>query len=356
MTSILSASNQVIDLSGEVLISADSHVMEEPDLWDLNLPDSLKSDVPSFPPRPKTGTAMADQRPGGYDPKERIAEMETDGVSAEVLYPTLGLRLFSLNSPEAQEACFRIYNDWLINYCATSPKRLVGIPCISTYNIDNAIRELHRTHEAGLYGALVWQVPHPDIPFTGEHYDRFWAAAQELNVPIHLHILTGFDYSSDSNFASRQADPLLGHRGSVNLKLQSVTNSLFDLIFTGVFERFPKLKAVIVESEIGWIPFVLQQWDYYYKRFLGQRIVPITMPPSEYFYRNIFATFFNDAVGGQLLSWWGQDNCMWSTDYPHPNSPWPNSRKVLEENLGHLPLETLRKLVNTNVRKIYPIG
>ena len=106
MTSILSASNQVIDLSGEVLISADSHVMEEPDLWDLNLPDSLKSDVPSFPPRPKTGTAMADQRPGGYDPKERIAEMETDGVSAEVLYPTLGLRLFSLETCNGRKGCF----------------------------------------------------------------------------------------------------------------------------------------------------------------------------------------------------------------------------------------------------------
>ena len=78
----------------------------------------------------------------------------------------------------------------------------------------------------------------------------------------------------------------------------------------------------------------MQQWDYYYKRFLGQRIVPISTPPSEYFYRNIYATFFNDAVGGQLLSWWGQDNCMWSTDYPHPNSPWPNSRQVLQENLG----------------------
>ena len=71
---------------------------------------------------------MDDQRPGGYDPKERISEMETDGVSAEVLYPTLGLRLFSLESPEAQEACFRIYNDWLMEYCSIAPKRLVGIP------------------------------------------------------------------------------------------------------------------------------------------------------------------------------------------------------------------------------------
>ena len=356
MTTTQAASDKMIDLSNEVLISADSHVMEEPDFWRRQLPDALKGDVPVFPPRPQTGTAMADQRPGGYDPRERVIEMETDGVSAEVLYPTLGLRLFSVESPEAQEACFRMYNDWLMEYCAVSPKRLVGIPCLATYDIDKAVAELYRTHEGGLYGALVWQVPHPDLPFTSDHYDKLWAAAQELDVPIHLHILTGFDYSATFNSGQRREDALLAHRGSVNLKLQSVTNSIFDLIFTGVFERFPKLKTVIVESEIGWIPFILQQWDYYYKRFLDQRPMPMTMLPSEYFHRNIYATFFNDYVGGQLLSWWGQDNCMWSTDYPHPNSPWPNSRRVLSENLGHLSAETIHKLVNTNVRKLYPIG
>lgn len=356
MTTTQPAPSEQLDISGLTLISADSHVMEDPDFWHSRLPDSLKGDVPAFAARPQTGTAMNDQRPGGYDPNERINEMETDGVAAEVLYPTLGLRLFSLESPEAQEACFRIYNDWLMEYCSVSPKRLVGIACIPTYDVEKAVAELYRTHEGGLYGGLVWQVPHPDLPFTSDRYDPLWAACQELGVPVHLHILTGFDYSAGFNFGARHADPLLAHRGSVNLKLQSVTNSLFDLIYSGVFERFPDLKAVIVESEIGWIPFVLQQWDYYYHRFLGQREVPITMPPSAYFYRNVYATFFNDAVGGQLLSWWGHDNCMWSTDYPHPNSPWPNSRRVLAQNLGHLSQETLQKLVNTNVRKIYPIG
>lgn len=356
MTMTQPAPAETLDLSNEVLISADSHVMEAPDFWHSRLPDALRGEVPEFPPRPQTGTAMNDQRPGGYDPHKRVDEMETDGVAAEVLYPTLGLRLFSLEHPEAQEACFRIYNDWLMEYCAAAPGRLLGIACLSTYDIDRAVAELRRTHEGGLYGALVWQVPHPDLPFTGGHYDKLWAAAEELGVPVHLHILTGFDYSAGANFGERRSDPLLAHRGSVNLKLQSVTNALFDLIFTGVFERFPTLNAVVVESEIGWIPFVLQQWDYYYQRFRDQRPMPMTMLPSEYFYRNVYATFFNDAVGGQLLSWWGQDNCMWSTDYPHPNSPWPHSREVLAKNLGHLPAETIHKLVNENVRRLYPIG
>ena len=202
-----------------------------------------------------------------------------------------------------------------------------------------------------MIGVLVWQVPPPDLPFTSEHYEPLWEAAQELGMPIHLHILTGFDYSA---LGLGRGSPIEAHRGSVNLKLQSVTNSLMDIIFSGVLERFPRLKLVVVESEIGWIPFVLQQWDYYFERFRVARPLPIEMRPSEYFSRQVYATFFNDAVGGQLLSWWGADNCMWSTDYPHPNSSWPHSRELLEHNLGHLPMDTLRKLVRENVQRLYP--
>jgi len=354
MTSTQINPEKKLDLTGEVLISADSHVMEPPNLWKDHLPAGLQDRAPVFPPRPAVGTGMADHRPGGYDPTERVKEMETDGVSAEVLYPTLGLRIFGIDDPEIQEASFTVYNDWLIDYCNVAPGRLVGIPCLSCFNIDQAVSELERTNKAGLVGGLIWQVPHPNLPFSSEHYEPLWSKAEEMGVPIHLHILTGFDYSAMSRDGDRK-DPVEGHRGSVNHKLNSITNSLFDLIFTGVLERHPKLNIVIVESEIGWIPFTLQQWDYYYNRFIKERPVPITMPPSEYFNRQIYATFFNDAVGGQLLSWWGQDNCMWSTDYPHPNSPWPNSRDVLATNLGHLPMDTVRKLTRTTVEKLYPV-
>lgn len=346
---------RTLDITGEILISADSHVMEPNDLWQKRLPDHLRARAPVFPPPPQTGVAMADHRPGGYDPKERVKEMETDGVSAEVLYPTLGLRLFGIDDPELQEACFTVYNDWLIDYCSVAPKRLVGIPCLAAFNIDQSVAELERTNKAGLVGGLIWQVPREDLPLSSMHYEPLWSKAEELDVPLHLHILTGFDYSAISQ-DTRRKDPIEGHRGSVNHKLNGIVNSLFDLIFTGVFERHPKLKLVIVESEIGWMPFVLQQWDYYYNRFKEERPVPITMEPSAYFNRNVYATFFNDAVGGQLLSWWGQNNCMWSTDYPHPNSPWPNSREVLATNLGHLPIEVVRKLVRTTVQELYPVS
>ena len=351
-----------INIDDMLLISADSHVAEPEDLWEKRLPTKLRDKAPMFPKRPggaaNTEATLGEARPGGTDPAYRVGEMAQDGVSAEVLFPTLGLRLYAQDDAELQEACFRTYNDWLIEYCSVAPDRLFGISTISMYNIENAIQEMKRTREAGMVGAMIWQVPHPDLPFTSDHYERFWAAAQDLDMPVELHILTGFDYSM--NLTGDRGGPLEAHRGSVNLKTLGAMNTIMDIMFSGAMERYPKLTFNLVESEIGWIPFVLQQWDYYVQRFGSlkpdsPRPLPLSILPSEYFDRQMSATFFNDAVGGKLLESWGQDNCMWSTDYPHPNSPWPRSREFLAKNLGHLPVETLTKLVSENAAKVYKI-
>ena len=122
------------------------------------------------------------------------------------------------------------------------------------------------------------------------------------------------------------------------MKLFQSINSLYELIFSGVLERFPRLKVVLVENEIGWIPFVLEQWDYYFKRHGANREgLAIKKLPSEYFHGQVYATFFNDAVGGHILSWWGADNCMWSNDFPHGNSTWPHSREIVARDMGDLP-------------------
>jgi predicted TIM-barrel fold metal-dependent hydrolase len=330
----------------EVIISADSHVMEPHDLWVTRLPARFRDAAPSYPP-PKVGEGLQ-QHPGGQDPRERVKEMATDGVSGEVLYPTLSLDQFGLDDAELQEACFRVYNDWLIDYCSVSPERLVGVPNISVYNIDHAIAELERCKKAGLKGALIWQAPHPDLPFTSDHYERFWAAAQDLDMPLSMHILTGHNYTKTMDRHSVEH-----YRGSVNLKALDALNAFFDFIFYGILDRFPRLKIVMVETEIGWIPFFLQQWDYYFRRFRKENPPPIEQEPSFYYKRQIYATFFNDAVGARSFSWWQDNNCMWSNDYPHPNSTWPNSRRVIERDLGSLPTEERAKLVRENVVRLY---
>src|SRR4051812_24643007 len=157
---------------GGVIISADSHVMEPVDLWKKGVPEQHREAAPLFPPH-KLGEGFQ-QRAGGGDPHARIKEMEVDGVSAEVLYPTLLLSLFALNDAALQQACFRVYNDWLMEYCSVNRNRLIGIAAISIYDVDHAVKELERCRKAGLRGALIWQAPHPDLPFPSSHYEKFW--------------------------------------------------------------------------------------------------------------------------------------------------------------------------------------
>jgi len=331
------------DIGSEIIISADSHIMEPEDLWLNALPTSLKEKYPKYPPRKSPG-----EKAGGWDPKARIKEMEVDGVSAEVLYPTLGLRLFALEDAELQEACFRIANDWMIEYCKVHPERLVGIPMISLYNLQNAVKELERCKKGGLVGCLIWQVPPENLSFTSDYYDPFWKAAQDLNMPVNLHILTGFNYS---RFERKGLDI---YRATVNTKLSDAANSLFDLVFSGVLARFPKLKFVYVENEVGWIPFFAHEWDKYFVRHRPKMPLPYMKKlPGEYVAEQVYATFFSDPTGGRLMSWFGQDTFMWSNDYPHAASTWPHSRQVIAEELGHLPREVLRKVVRENVLRLY---
>jgi predicted TIM-barrel fold metal-dependent hydrolase len=162
----------------ELLISADSHIVEDPHFWENRLPAAFKDQAPLFPEREVGGLFQA--HPGGWDPHERVKEMAVDGVSGEVLYPSFAMNLFGLQDAALQEACFRTYNDWILEYCSVAPDRLYGVSCIPTYDIDHGVAELERCRKGGLLGALVWQAPPPELSFATTHYERLWAAAQDL--------------------------------------------------------------------------------------------------------------------------------------------------------------------------------
>ncbi|HXF74584.1 MAG TPA: amidohydrolase family protein, partial [Methylomirabilota bacterium] len=204
--------------------------------------------------------------------------------------------------------------------------------------------------KAGLVGSLIWQVPPEHLPFTSDYYDPFWEASEALNMPPNLHILTGFNYS---RFERKGLDV---YRMTVNQKLADAANTLFDLVFSGVMERFPKLKFVYVENEVGWIPFFVHEWDKYFIRHSPRAPVPAMKKlPGDYVSEQVYATFFSDPAGGRLMEDFGQDTFMWSNDYPHAASTWPHSREVIARELGHLPKETLAKVVRENVIRLYDL-
>ena len=169
-----------------VFISSDSHVVESPTLWKDVLPADHWGRLES----------AFGQKQGAYDAAARIPEMARDGVSAEVLYPSLAMKLFTLEA-DIQAECFHRYNAWLAELCAVAPDCLIGVGLIPAYDMDRALAEVRWCAEQGLRGVQIWQSPHPDLPFTSDHYDRFWAEAAQRRLPVSLHAITGFDHSRE---------------------------------------------------------------------------------------------------------------------------------------------------------------
>jgi predicted TIM-barrel fold metal-dependent hydrolase len=193
-------------------------------------------------------------------------------------------------------------------------------------------------------------VPPADIPFSSDHYDRFWAASQDLDMPVSMHINTGFGrYGAEVRSGNPEQTRIANLKRTAFGHKQVTADALTDIICSGVCERFPKLKIVVAEIEVGWIPFWLEEMD---KR---SRRADLPLKPSEYFYRQCYATFTEDPVGGKLLTWYGQDNFMFSTDYPHVGlgDIWLYSDEMIARNLSHLTPEVRAKTLRGTVANLY---
>ena len=207
----------------EQVVSSDSHVMEPADLWTQRLDSRFKDQsprvvknegrpgysfvAPGVLPFPvasvfaigKSGDELKEHltkgyeaaRPSGWDPAERLKDQDIDGVAAEVLYTSLGMPLFSLPETELQRACFGVYNDWLAEFAAYNPKRLYPIALISLDDVADGVREMERCVKLGHRGVQVCGVAPPERPYYSSEYDPFWTAAQEMRIPVSLHLGTG---------------------------------------------------------------------------------------------------------------------------------------------------------------------
>jgi predicted TIM-barrel fold metal-dependent hydrolase len=330
---------------------------EPPDLWEQRLPPALRDRAPRFPQRTRD-TASGQVRAGGWDPYERLKDQAYDRISAEVLYPTLGTAGWVTGDPALDEACCRVYNDWMIEFCSAAPQRLWGLAMISLWNIEHAVQELERCRKADLRGAAIGLVPPEDLLYGSEHYERFWAACQDLTMSVNLHIISG---PGRRNFSPQQRSGLMpdgtfGHKWDC---MKAVGN----MIAGGVLERYPGLNVVLAEAGVGWVPFFAQEFDYYQVSFppssagasLGrQRDIPLK--PSEYIYRQVYGAFISDKVGCRLLPEYGLDNFMWSNDYPHGACIWPQATSFIAQDLGHLTPEARAKVLSGNAARLYNDG
>ncbi len=356
------------------VISADSHVIEPSKLWVDYIEPKFRDRAPRVvrqedadfwvceglsSPFSAIKFAVAGQRseelrrtsrydeilPGGWNPGARLKDMKCDGIDAEVIYPSVTMLFYRIQDVEFMQACFQSYNDWVADFCRAYSDRFAGVAVIVLDNVEWAVQELRRTAKKGFRAAMVPGTPPANQGYESLHYDPFWAEAQELEIPISLHTSTGRreELNASKYWASYATVPA------------GIQVSLTDLIFSRVFERFPRLRVVSAEYGIGWIGNMLERLDHFYQRYRWVRNEHLAggKLPSDVFREHVYATFIRDRAGVTIRHQIGIDNIMWSNDYPHGDSTWPYSQKVLGDHFAGVPEEEQKKIVHDNAAKLY---
>jgi predicted TIM-barrel fold metal-dependent hydrolase len=298
---------------------------------------------------------LADHNKKGFDqaPKSvwdaayRIQDQDRDGVAAEVIYTSMGMPLFGLDDAELRAGCFRAFNDWAAEYCSYDLKRLIPLGLITLEDIPGAVEELRRIAKKGMRGAMIWAEPPSDKPYSDPAYEPFWAAAQETNMPLSLHILTarggtGANPTAGRNFLLSLAN--LHHQ---------IERSISVLVFGGVLEKFPSLRIVSAENDVGWMAYFMYRLDTIQNRLGALGGLKLSLRASEYIKRQVYATFISDPVFVDSLHRYGADNIMWSSDYPHTAATFPRSQEIVAKRFGTLPEPERRKIVHDTAARVY---
>jgi len=281
------------------------------------------------------------------DPALRKKDMERDGVDAEVIFGILGAAT-RLNDPVAANEMFRIYNDWLVDFCNHDPARFIGLACLPYGDIDAAVQEIHRVAKLGLRGlelSCSWDME----PMWHPVWEPLWKAVHEVNLPLHFHTFPAIapNVLDKATGQSRRAAFFTVVSGfQMNL-----VNILAAVVGAAVLERYPNVRISFGESGIGWIPYALDRMDFEWEdRF---RDLGLTMKPSDYWRRQCKGTFQFDRIGTKLIDEMGVESLMWGSDYPHADGVWPESSKYIEEQFGHLPADYTHKITCENAGKFY---
>ena len=366
------------------IIDSDAHVNEPPELWQERVPQRLKARAPKLMHTPEgdvwsfddgkklrplglTATAGLSYlqfrpsglrydaiRPGSFDTAARLADLDADGLYAQVLYPSVtlaGARTYT-DDRELQCACVRAYNEWLLDFCAPSGGRLVPQAIIPTTGIDDAVAELQWAIARGHKGALIATFPSGGYEPAPED-DRFWAVAEEASFPLGIHI-GSFSEAGLQPVMVQSSLSFLAHAGGSKSGADSIPATT-KVLFSGACQKFPRLRFVIVEGNIGWIPTVMEQVDdmfLRYRWFTGANDV-MTAMPSRIFHCNFWATFMIDTIGIELRHHMNIDHLMWSTDYPHTGTDWPNNRVTIARLFRGLPQDEVKRMLHTNCKKLY---
>jgi predicted TIM-barrel fold metal-dependent hydrolase len=380
-----------------VVCDADMHVMEPADLWQRYMTPEyrhaapigmteLKRDIrvkvksqvllragPVRPLKERGGSgigwrpdqeaAYGEAEARGWDAQAQLDAMDREGVDLTVLFPTRGLFVLGLDStqqigadglePSFATAIARAYNDWLHDYCQLAPDRIYGAAMVAPHDIAAAADETRRCVEE--YGFKAIYLAPGCVnrkPWHHRDYDPLWAECQKQGIAVGFHgggrtLLTP-DFSLGDIFGDRL---MMWHTFNQPLGVMAAAVSL---IGGGVLERFPELRIALLEGNCSWAPWLMHRLDEHHEWVGWYESRDLTKKPSEYFRSNCFVSVEADEeTVVHYLDWFGDDNLVFSTDYPHGDSQYPHAVETFRK----LPLseESQRKITGDNWSRLYDI-
>ncbi|WP_280490225.1 amidohydrolase family protein [Nocardia carnea] len=380
------------------LISTDDHLIEHPRLWADRLPKKFLDTGPRIiekeMPRSvhagdgansKTGTKVAEvwtyegriypyiglnavagkkpeeygaeptryeeMIPGCYDPKARVLDMDIDGVQAGLSFPSFprfaGTVFLEGEDKELALLSVQAWNDYHIDeWCATAPDRLIPLVIMPLWSVKECVKEVYRTAAKGAKAISFPENPVPlGLPsFHTSHWDPFFYACEEVGLPLCVH------------FGTSGKPPITAPEAPMAVMTALFgCNSMYataDLLFSPVFHRHSKLKFMLSEGGIGWVPYMLERMDGTWAKHRFYQNINQSVRPSELFAKHIFGCFIDDDFGIANRHAVGIDNITWEGDYPHSDSNWPNSRKRVHDSMIDVPDDEVEKMVETNARTL----
>ncbi|MGV0851366.1 amidohydrolase family protein [Mycolicibacterium phlei] len=310
--------------------------------------------------------SFRDLHPSSYDPNARMEVMDELGVQASVLYPNLNLVINDLHEqvddPQYKIEIIRAYNDWLAEeWASANPERLIPVALVAYFDADVAAEEVYRCKEIGHRGLVMTGMPqlHNKPPLADPYWTPLWKAAEDTGLSVGFHVGANEGIMEKYVNADR-----LAAEGSRRMGARTVTEafldnaaSLNDLLLTGILPKYPNLKFVMVETGVGWVNFCLQSADYHFERYGVRQDCPeFTEPPSYYFKRQVYTTYWFEKVDPFHVNNIGADNIMFETDYPHSTSLEPADVEwAMREGMAGISDEDKNKILWANAAELYGV-
>ncbi len=294
--------------------------------------------------------AYDEMRPGCYDPKARLDDMDINHTERSLCFPYVtrfaGQMFLEANNKKLALNCVQAYNDWMIDeWCGDSGGRLLPLTIVPLWDAELAAHEVRRNAGRGARAITFTEMPShlglPSIHDPSRFWDPLFRACDETGTVVCMHIGSGTKMAECSPFAPRAAN--------TTLTFSMAQLSMVEWLVSGNLVRFPKLKIAYSESQIGWMPFILERVDkvFEHREYAGMDPI-ITEPPSHYMAGRVYGSFFDDETGIDDRHKIGVKQLVFEVDYPHQDTTWPNTAAVVEKIASKVNEAELVQLLRTN--------